>query len=98
MVVYTEDADSYWKLKPSPWANNDTDWIVWEGGASATTYTHIQSMSADVWTVVHNLGRKPYVQLLDSNDEQFSADVKHDSLNQLTVTLAIPTSGSVLCT
>lgn len=52
---------------------------------------------SDTWVITHNLGRNPTTTVLDSASRVVVADVRHTSLNALTVNLSAPMSGAVLC-
>lgn len=54
-----------------------------------------QEMPSMVWTVLHNFGRRPLVQVL-VDDEVVAADVSHLDLNTMRVTFSTPQSGSTL--
>ena len=56
-------------------------------------YTHTQGSPSAVWTIIHNLGGYPNVTTTTATGEEFVADVKYDSPNQITVTLAYSISG-----
>ena len=62
-------------------------------GAAFSTYTHVQSTPATIWTINHNLGYRPSVELLDSGSQEIEGDVIHPSLNQTIVTLTPATAG-----
>ena len=51
-----------------------------------------------LWTVNHNLGVKPSVQVYNSGSQEVMADVIHVSVNQLTVSFSKLTSGFVILT
>jgi hypothetical protein len=59
-------------------------------------YEHVQSVAATSWLINHNLGYKPGVDVLDAADNKISAEVRHTSLNQLTITLNLPTIGKAI--
>jgi len=61
------------------------------GGIAA--YTHTQSTPATTWTINHNLGFRPSVELLDSGSQEIDADVSHPSVNQTVVTLKSAIAG-----
>lgn len=57
-------------------------------------YSETISTAATTWTLSHNLGnRNVIVQLWDSNDEQFDADVVVTDANTVTVTLSNSLAG-----
>jgi hypothetical protein len=61
------------------------------------TYTHTQQTPAMIWTINHNLGRYPDITLLESNGDEFIAEVHHVTINQVTVNLVIPFTGIAQC-
>jgi hypothetical protein len=61
------------------------------GGLAA--YVHTQSTPATTWTINHNLGFRPSVELLDSGSQEIDADVSHPSANQTVVTLKSAIAG-----
>lgn len=52
-------------------------------GPAGATYTHTQSSAATTWTINHNLGFKPSVEVLDTGGNEFEAQVLHSSVNQV---------------
>jgi hypothetical protein len=63
------------------------------GGGGTTAYVHTQSTPATAWTINHNLGFRPSVELLDSGSQEIDADVSHPSVNQTVVTLKSAIAG-----
>lgn len=62
------------------------------------SYTHTQSVPAQVWTVVHNLGQQyPAITLSDSLDRIFASEVEFVDINTLKVYLSASTTGKVIC-
>lgn len=61
------------------------------GGGLA--YIHTQSTPAATWTINHNLGYRPSVELLDSGSQEIDGDISHPTINQTVVTLSPPTAG-----
>lgn len=64
--------------------------IITEGpqgaaGQSEASYTHTQSSPAATWTINHNLGFKPSVELLNAGSQEIEGDVLHPSTNQAVV-------------
>lgn len=57
-------------------------------------YTHNQSVAATSWTINHNLGYKPSVELLTAGGVEFDAEVVHTSNNQVVVNLVVAIAGS----
>ena len=60
------------------------------------TYVHTQIASVTVWTIVHNLGKRPSVSQTDSAGEPIEGNVEHVSLNELTITHYFPTDGTAI--
>jgi hypothetical protein len=58
------------------------------------SYTHVQSASASVWVIVHNLGFIPSVSVFDSAGSQLEADLSFPDSNTVVVSLSIPLSGT----
>lgn len=65
------------------------------GSGQATTYTQPFTGQTLV-TVMHNLGRIPWVQVLDSNNIVILGLVVHQNVNQFQVQFALPVAGVVL--
>lgn len=63
------------------------------GPAGITAYIHTQSTAASVWTINHNLGYRPAVEVLDSGSQEIDGEVSHPTVNQTVVTLNPPTAG-----
>lgn len=64
---------------------------------AASTYTHPQPIPAAVWTVAHNLGRRPAVQVVDHLGALLISDVHHESDDILTIIHGAPMIGAVYC-
>lgn len=62
-----------------------------------SSYTHTQGSSSATWTVAHNLNDYPLVNVLDASNNQMDYDVTYTDLNNLTISLASATTGSVKC-
>ena len=62
------------------------------GGASAFTFT--QPGPATSWTINHNLGYRPIVELFSAGGVEMIAEVVHTSLNQVVVSFLTATAGS----
>jgi hypothetical protein len=67
-------------------------------GSGSSGYVHTQSVAAVMWTVVHNLGGKPLVDILDTSGDQIgSPEITHLSDNSFTVSFVAPLAGLALC-
>jgi hypothetical protein len=51
-----------------------------------TTLVHDQSSASATWTITHNQGRYPTVDIIDSAGNHVIGDIKHNSTNQLVAT------------
>ncbi len=58
------------------------------------TFTFTQSSASATWNINHNLGKKPSVSIADSADTLIHGAVSYTDLNNLTISLSAPTSGS----
>lgn len=64
-----------------------------QGPAGSGAFVYTQSTPATTWTINHNMGFKPAVELLDSGSQEIDGDVTHVSVNQTVVTLTPATAG-----
>jgi hypothetical protein len=55
-------------------------------GAANTTVVHDQASANATWTMTHNLGRYPAIDIIDSAGNHVIGDIKHNSINQLVAT------------
>jgi anthranilate/para-aminobenzoate synthase component II len=62
-------------------------------GDAGAAYDFIQSSASSVWTINHNLGFKPGVDVYDSGSQQIQAEVSHPSVNQTVILLTAPIAG-----
>lgn len=69
------------------------------GGEGGSTYEFVQVTPQSVWTVTHNLGRRPAgvsVFSMDYATEYDDFAVQHVSANQLLISMDLPTAGRAL--
>jgi len=73
-------------------------------GGGSTTVSRTVFTSATTIVVMHDLGKLPFVQIaFDNGDGTWEGDkhimytVKHNSVNQLTITLGVAGSGTIIC-
>lgn len=66
-------------------------------GASANSYTHTQSIAAAIWTVAHNLARRPSITVVDNLDRRIEPDVAYLDANTVQITHASALIGKVYC-
>lgn len=67
------------------------------GPPGGTTYIHTQTIAAAVWTVAHNLGRRPSVAITDHLGNQIWPDVRWVDDNLVQVTHGTPLTGFAYC-
>lgn len=75
---------------------NEFPITVGETGSAPTDYTHVQTIPATVWTVTHNLGRRPPAVSVFSGDYAIHYDefvVHHQSINELWISMDVATAG-----
>jgi hypothetical protein len=63
-----------------------------QGGAGAA-FVFTQQAPAGVWTINHNLGYRPSVELLNAGSQEIEGDVSHPTVNQTVVALSPATAG-----
>lgn len=68
------------------------------GGGSSPSYLHTQSSPATTWTVNHNLGTRPAVEVRTVGGMVVIAEVQHVSANQCVIYLAAAMAGTAFCT
>lgn len=63
-------------------------------GAGGGAYVHTQSAPASTWTINHNLGYRPSVELLDAGGQEIDGAISHPTVNQVVATFNPATAGS----
>lgn len=56
-------------------------------------YSHTQASPSDTWVIAHGLGKRPAVTIIDSAGDEVEGSVRHDSLNQITVSFSAGFAG-----
>tara|TARA_B100000809_G_scaffold45162_1_gene39535 strand:+ start:1485 stop:1832 length:348 start_codon:yes stop_codon:yes gene_type:complete len=51
-----------------------------------TTVVHDQASASTTWTITHNQGRYPAIDIIDSAGNHVIGDIKHNSVNQAVAT------------
>jgi hypothetical protein len=64
-----------------------------QGPAGVSPYVFTQESPATTWTINHNLGYKPSVEVLDSGSQEIDCEVAHPSTNQTVVILNPASAG-----
>lgn len=62
------------------------------------TFVHTQGSAATSWTVNHNLGFRPAVEVFSVGGAEIDAEVLHTSLNQTVISFNAATAGSARLT
>lgn len=90
------------EANPGPTETKIFDWFVGSslpvlgsggGGGSDATFEFKQEEEAETWTIKHDLEKHPCVQIFDTEGDETLADIKHLSINELTVTFTPPMAG-----
>lgn len=63
-------------------------------GPGAASYDFTQSSPSTLWTINHNLGYRPQVELRTTGGVIMLAEVTHISVNQVQVSFAVSTAGT----
>ncbi len=63
------------------------------GGGLDLTYTHTQSSASALWTITHNLGKRPSCQIFDSAGDEVEGNIRQLTNNSLQITFSAPFSG-----
>ncbi len=66
-------------------------------GQAGAFFEFVQSVASTTWTVNHNLGFRPDVEILNSGGRKMSAEVLHTSINQVICYFNVATTGCVRC-
>ena len=61
---------------------------------SGAGYNHTQTAALSIWTINHNLGYKPSVQIFTTGGLEMIAEIQHVSINQVTVTFNNAVTGT----
>ena len=56
-------------------------------------YEHAQATAAVVWTIAHNLDKKPTPTIIDSTGDVVECDLAYPTNNSITLTFSNPTAG-----
>lgn len=60
------------------------------GGGASASYTHTQGSASVTWTISHNLGFRPNIQVLDVLGEEMVGYTRTDAIDLNTTTLTWP--------
>lgn len=57
------------------------------------TFYYEQQTAANVWNIVHNMGKKPSVMVFDSANDEVHGDIFYNDNNRITLSFSSPFSG-----
>lgn len=60
-------------------------------------FVHLQGPASNLWTVTHNLNKKPSVTIIDSSGNMVVGKLVYVNLNVLTIQFISPISGEAIC-
>lgn len=63
------------------------------GRSAGSTFTFTQETPLAAWTVVHNLGRHPTVNIVTPDNDEVEADVHYIDTNTVIISFAIDFAG-----
>ena len=92
-VSVIEDGGLYLLVDAANYDQENSWKNILNNGSAISRYTHNQTEAASTWEITHNLGYYPFVQLYDSNGEQFLTDIKYVNENTIQVIMNVETSG-----
>lgn len=80
-------------------AKQDLDSLVWRSTSSrwepkTIAYEHVQSSPSSTWTIPHNLGFKPNIELRNTGNQTIEGDIVHASVNTVVVSYNVPVAGT----
>lgn len=81
------------RIRNLPAATDASEPVTKSQMEASQTYLHTQTQPSAVWVIVHGLNRYPAVTVIDSAGTVVFGDVKHDSINQCTVSFIGAFSG-----
>lgn len=67
-------------------------------GPAGAGYFHQQISASATWTINHNLGFRPSVEIFDTGSQEIEGDVSHPSVNQAIITLSPAIAGTARLT
>ena len=87
--VYVEDIKVLYILQGA----TNADWVEIGLGGSDLTYLFDQSPAAILWTINHDMGKYPAVEIFDSNGDEMEGFVNYIDVNNLTITFNVAFAG-----
>lgn len=95
LAVNIQNTDLVTYLQPSQKIVNLSGGPVVAAGGSSADYAYQQTTAATIWTVAHNLGRKPPITVTDHLGSEILADVAYIDDNIIQVTHGVAITGFV---
>lgn len=89
LQCYVESDQTLYILKGA----TNGDWVPIAAGGDLT-FLFTQAAPLLVWTLAHNMGKKPSVSILDGSDNEVEGFVHHVDDNNLTITFNAAFSGT----
>jgi hypothetical protein len=84
MAVYVRNEQQVYVLEKG---EDDLErWSKYLPDVKVKTYVFEQATASSVWEIVHNLGKRPSVTVVDSTCEEVVGDVKYIDDNKLIIT------------
>lgn len=65
-----------------------------KGADGGAFYLHTQSIAGNIWTINHNLGFKPSVEILNAGGVEIEGEVTHISNNQTIINFTSALTGT----
>lgn len=63
--------------------------------ASGESYIHVQNTPADIWSILHNLGRYPSVTVIDTANNTVEGSITYIDANNINIAFSSGFSGKV---
>lgn len=67
-------------------------------GPQPEAYVHQQVSASATWTINHNLGYNPSVEIMNAANREIDGDVYHININQTIVMFNVPVAGTARLT
>lgn len=74
-----------------------SEWVAQALPIADAYYRHVQILPIPVWSVIHNLGKRPSVVAFDSTGDEIIGTINHVDTNHLTITFSAAVSGEADC-
>jgi hypothetical protein len=94
MAVYVQEDDTIYLLKDG---TSNNHWKALNTGGTSTTYTHTQGIASQTWLIIHNLGKKPSITIVDSADSVVEGEIQYVDENRALVTFKSAFKGKAYC-